>query len=178
MTHHPPQTLYPQTSWFVFVFGFFWGVSFLGLWLHPCCVILFLLFFFLFLSSVSFFLSLSDKWFRRHLMRLMQQRNHRLYYPRGFPGWYLWASISVIISLELHTKCGPFCSKMVLSWFDHFWDSITLRKYTKCSFIEYSKQGCIIKDAEVLVGWIRTVKWRTQWLSLTSLPVARIGASD
>ena len=72
----------------------------------------------------------------------------------------------------------PVLTKEALSRFDHFWHVGTVTKYTKCKFNLTLNQSCILKDNRVVVSCSRTVKWRTQCLSLTSLPAARIGPSD
>ena len=50
------------------------------------------------------------------------------------------------------------------------------RKYTKLIWFYTRKQACVSKDDKVVVSWTVGVRWRTQWLSLTSWPAIGIGS--
>ena len=72
----------------------------------------------------------------------------------------------------------PVLTKGVWNRCYHFWDIGTVRQYTECSLIWYLNQARISNDRKVLASYSVGVKWRTQRLSFTSLPVARIDPSD
>ena len=87
-----------------------------------------------------------------------------------------WVALS--LSVHLHQTGGPMwpvLTEGVVGRCYHCPDMGAIRNYTRFIVTWYLIQACILQDQKAVVDRSRTVRWRTQRLSLTSLPVARIG---